>query len=289
MNQKLKFFESDALAQLSYLGPIAIKIIFVLILTAILWKAIRIGIRKIEKRMIAVGEAHGESFFEAQKRIQTLMRLAQRGALTALLALSAAMVLAQMGISIAPLIAGAGFFGVAVGFGSQTLVKDLISGFFLIIENQIRVGDIVVINGATGTVEAVNFRTTLIRDFVGGVHVFPNGSFDTVRNLTKDWSAYELNVGVAYKDDVDQVITVMKTLGAEIQEFFKNNGKSIEPIEVFGLDQFADSSVVIRGRIKTQPGIQWEVGREFNRRLKIAFDNNGIEIPFPQRVIHTIK
>jgi len=194
--------------------------------------------------------------------------------------------LSQVGVNVGPILAGAGVVGLAVGFGSQNLVKDLVTGFFLILENQVRVGDVAVINGTGGLVEAVTFRTIVLRDLSAVVHVFPNGSINTLSNMTKDWSAYVIDVGVAYKEDTDQVIEIMRQVADKMRAEPEYGPAMLEPIEVMGVDNFADSAVIIKARFKTLPLQQWKIGREYRRRLKKAFDAARIEIPFPHSTLY---
>ena len=196
------------------------------------------------------------------------------------------MVLQQVGVEIGPILASAGVLGLAVGFGAQNLVRDVISGFFLILEDQVRVGDVAIVNGTGGLVEKINFRTLVLRDLSGTVHVIPNGAVNSMANMTKEWSAYVFDIGVAYKEDVDRVIEVMRQVGAELRGDPEFGPLLLEDVEIFGLDQFGDSALVIKGRLKTLPIKQWDVGREFKRRLKYAFDREGIEIPFPHRSLY---
>jgi small conductance mechanosensitive channel len=195
-------------------------------------------------------------------------------------------VLSQVGINIGPLLAGAGIAGLAVGFGAQELVRDVISGFFIILEDQIRVGDVVIVNGVGGLVEKIEVRTITLRDLSGVVHIFQNGKINTLSNMTKEWSARVFDIGVAYKENTEKVTAVVKEVADELQNDPNFQPKILEPIEIFGLDQFGASEVVIKARFKTKPGDQWAVGREFNKRLKQAFDREGIEIPFPHRTIY---
>ena len=196
------------------------------------------------------------------------------------------MALGQIGLDVTPILAGAGIIGLAVGFGAQNLVRDIISGFFMILENQVRVGDVAIVNGTGGLIERITFRTIILRDLAGVVHVFPNGSISTLGNMTKEWSAYVMEIGVAYKEDTDRVVQIMKEVGEDLQGDPGFQSKIIEPIEIFGVDKFGESEVVMKARIKTQPMKQWEVGREYRRRLKKAFDAQGIEIPFPHRTLN---
>ncbi|NQU87571.1 MAG: mechanosensitive ion channel family protein, partial [Mariniphaga sp.] len=195
-------------------------------------------------------------------------------------------VLRKFGVDIAPILASAGILGLAIGFGAQELVRDFISGFFILLENQISEGDVAVINGTGGLVEDIELRTTTLRDFSGVVHIFQNGKINSLSNMTKEWSAMVFDIGVAYKENTDQVIEIMKQVGADLQKDEEFGKKIIEPIEVMGLDQFGDSAIVIKARIKTKPIHQWTIGREYRKRLKYAFDENNIEIPFPHTTIY---
>jgi moderate conductance mechanosensitive channel len=196
------------------------------------------------------------------------------------------MILSELGINLAPLIAAAGIGGLAIGFGAQNLVRDVISGFFLIIENQVRVGDVVNINNKGGVVENITLRIIRLRDLHGTVHFIPHGQVTLVSNLTKDYSRYVFDVGVAYREDVDEVIGVLQEIGDGLANDPDFKSVILEPLEIMGLDRFEDSAIIIRARITTLPIQQWRVGREFNKRMKKVFDQRGIEIPFPHRTIY---
>jgi small conductance mechanosensitive channel len=223
---------------------------------------------------------------ESSKRINTLMRLIRQGAVILLWAIILLIIFDQIGVKIGPILAGAGILGLAVGFGAQNLVRDVISGFFIILENQIRVGDVAIVNGTGGVVERINFRTTVLRDLSGVVHVFPNGVITTLSNMTNEWSAYVFEISVAYKEDVNRVIELIHSVGREMRQDREYGQLILEDVEVFGLDKLADSGVVIKGRIQTKPIMQWKVGREFLRRVKMLFDEKGIEIPFPHTTVY---
>jgi small-conductance mechanosensitive channel len=223
---------------------------------------------------------------ERAKSARTLGKLAQNLATVLLIAVATLMVLRELRVDIMPILTGAGILGLAIGFGAQTLVKDLIAGFFLILENHIRVGDIAVINNTGGLVETINLRTTVLRDLEGVVHVFPNGSVETLSNRTKDFSFYVVNVGVAYKEDTDAVTDVLREVGVELAADPLYRDAVLEPLEILGVDAFEDSQVTIKIRIKTVPLAQWNVGRELRRRIKKAFDKKGIEIPFPHMSVY---
>jgi small conductance mechanosensitive channel len=194
--------------------------------------------------------------------------------------------LKKFGVDIGPILASVGIIGVAVGFGAQELVRDFISGFFILLENQVRTGDVAVINGTGGLVEKIEMRTITLRDFSGTVHVFQNGKINTLSNMTREWSAMVFDIGVAYKENVDEVMDVMREVGEELQSDENFKKAFLEPIEIFGLDSFGDSAIVIKARIKTKPIQQWTVGREYRRRLKAAFDAKNIEIPFPHTTVY---
>jgi small conductance mechanosensitive channel len=194
---------------------------------------------------------------------------------------AAIMILQEMNFDVRPLLAGAGVVGIAVGFGAQNLVKDVLAGFFLLLDNQIRINDVVVINGQSGLVEEVNLRTTLLRAEDGAVHLFPNGSITKFSNLTRDFSYAVFNISVDYKNDTDHVISVLTTMAAELTAEDRFHAIVLAPLEVMGVDQLADSGVIIKARFKTQPMQQWTVAREMNRRIKKTFENAGIEMPFP--------
>jgi len=223
---------------------------------------------------------------ERSVRMRTLLPLLRNAFRVLLIVMVALIVLSELGLNIAPLLAGAGVVGLAIGFGAQTLVKDVINGIFILVEDTIAIGDVVDLDGHAGVVEAMTIRSIRLRDFSGTVHTIPFSSVATVKNLTKDFSYAVFDVGVSYKEDVDRVIGALREVGAELQADETYRRSILEPIEVVGLDHFEESSVVIRARMKTRPIKQWEVGREFNRRLKRAFDEKGIEIPYPQRTVH---
>jgi len=223
---------------------------------------------------------------EMEKRIDTLLKILRSMIKIIVWLMIGMLILRKIGIDIAPIIAGAGIVGLAIGFGAQELVRDFISGFFMLLENQIRNGDVAIINGTGGLVEHVGMRTIVLRDLSGVVHIFQNGKINTLSNMTKNWSGMVFDIGVAYKEDTDRVVDVIQQVADEqrADPDFKN--KILEPIEIFGVDQFGDSAVVIKARFKTKPIEQWAVGREFRRRLKKAFDDQGIEIPFPHRTVY---
>ena len=262
-----------------------LRIFFIFTIGYIGIKFIRVAIRHLEKVLIDANDDSEPVPGVAKKRITTLTGLVRTLAVSVVWTVVIIIALDQIGLDITPFLASAGIVGLAVGFGAQNLVRDIISGFFMILENQVRVGDVAIVNGTGGLVEAISFRTITLRDLAGVVHVFPNGTVTTLSNMTKQWSAYVLDVGVAYKEDTDHVVTVMKEVSEELRRDPEYQSRILEPIEVFGVDQFGESEVVIKARLKTLPIEQWTVGREYRRRLKKAFDAQGIEIPFPHRTL----
>lgn len=228
-------------------------------------------------------EQFADHAVEPRRRAQlaTLAPLLRGLAQTAIVIVASLMALSELGVKIAPLLAGAGVVGVALGFGAQTLVKDFLTGIFLIVEDIVSVGDIIRIGDSGGLVEQMTLRTIRLRDFDGTVHVFPYSEAQVLHNLTKSFSYYVFNLQVSYDSDLDAALKIMERVGAHLKADPSFSDKVLEPIEIVGVDSLADSGVVLKARIKTQPLQQWNVGREYNRRIKLAFDEAGVEIPFP--------
>lgn len=283
------FFEqlTPFLAQKSVaITEASLRIILIFTVAYLAIRALNFGLKKLEQMLLTWREREDKERLANEKRVRTLTGMLHTIALTLLWVIAVIMGLDQIGLDITPILAGAGIAGLAVGFGAQNLVRDVINGFFMILENQVRVGDVAVVNGTGGLVEAISFRTITLRDLSGTVHIFPNGTVTTIANMTKGWSAYVMEIGVAYKEDTDKVVAVMKQVADELQQDPVIGIKMIEPIEIMGVDAFGDSAVVIKARLKTFPIEQWSVGREYRRRLKKAFDQNNIEIPFPHRTLY---
>jgi len=258
-----------------------LKILVILLVTAVVLKIVR-GLTNKMSALFAKQHIDDES----KKRAATLGSVI-RNILNVLIAIvSLMMILGQLGVEIGPVLAAAGIVGLAVGFGAQSLVKDVINGFFILLEDQVRVGDFIEVGGHSGAVEKVNLKIIILRDIAGNVHYIPNGCVDIVTNKTKGFSRYVFDIGVAYREDVDEVIEVMKAVDEKLRSDPEFQDDIMNPLEVLGLDEFADSAVVIRARSMTKPGRQWAVGREFNRRLKKAFDEKGIEIPYPHLTLY---
>ena len=223
---------------------------------------------------------------ERSQRARTLLPLARNALRVVVGVIAALMILSEIGIDIAPVLAGVGVAGLAIGFGAQTLVKDIITGLFILLEDSVAVGDVVTAGGHTGTVEAITIRTIRLRDLQGHVHTVPFSGVDTISNMTKEFSYYLIDMGVAYREDYDEVVDVMREVGAALQQDPEFGPNMLEPLEIMGLNSFGDSAVIVRARLKTKPLMQWATGREYNRRLKAAFDERGIEIPFPHTQIY---
>ncbi|MEW6518684.1 MAG: mechanosensitive ion channel family protein [Thermodesulfobacteriota bacterium] len=264
----------------------SLRILLMLVMAWLGMAVLQSMLKRLERRLLRQGEAAGEPPTESAKRVETIIRLVRQAALVGLWLTVLLILLKEIGVEIAPILASAGIVGLAVGFGAQNLVRDVISGFFFILENQVRVGDVAIVNGTGGLVEQINFRTIVLRDLGGIVHVFPHGSVTTLSNLTNEWSAYVFEIGVAYKENTDQVVEVLRQVGEEMKNDPGFGRLMLEVPEIFGVDKFDNSAVVIKGRIKTRPIRQWEVGREFLRRVKLAFDAGNIEIPFPHQTLY---
>jgi small conductance mechanosensitive channel len=270
-------------ARLLYVGINAaqgvIRIALIVAAAYLVVKLMRAAFHRLEAFLIRATERTEIVPGAASKRIKTLASVLWTISSGLLWFVVVLVALSQIGVNIGPILAGAGVVGLAVGFGAQHLVRDLVSGFFLLLENQIRVGDIAIINGTGGLVEAVTFRTVVLRDQAGVVHVFPNGSINTLANATLDWSAYVIDVSVSYNEDTDRVVGVMRRVADELKAEPEYGRVILEPMEIFGVDNFTETALVIKARFKTQPAQQYSIGREFRRRLKKAFEAEGVEWP----------
>ncbi|MGJ8618716.1 MAG: mechanosensitive ion channel family protein [Methylophilaceae bacterium] len=223
---------------------------------------------------------------EEYKRIDTIGRVFRYTVTIAILVVAGIQILNEIGISIAPVLAAAGVAGVAIGFGAQSLVKDYFTGFFLLLENQVRQGDVAEVGGKSGLVEEVTLRYIKMRDYDGNVHYVPNGTISTVTNMSREFAQSVIDIGVAYRENVDEVMQVMTEVGQQLRADKDFKHKILADMEMAGVDQLADSAVVIRCRFKVLPLEQWGVRREYFKRLKAAFDKKGIEIPFPHLTLY---
>jgi moderate conductance mechanosensitive channel len=273
-------FGVESRALMGWLFDSGLRIVLLAIVTYLLVKIIGALTGRFEEAL-RHQTVSGIDAIEHLKRARTLGALVQRVLTVVVVSIGALMILRELRVDITPILTGAGIVGLAVGFGAQTLVRDIISGFFVILENQVRVGDAAVINGVNGLVEAVNLRTIVLRDGEGVVHIFPNGAVTTLANRTKDYSYAVVDVGIAYREDPDAVITLLKDIGATLEADSAFRDSVLEPVEVIGIEALGDAQVTIRTRIKTVPLRQWDVARDFRRRIKIAFDQRGIRFRDP--------
>jgi small conductance mechanosensitive channel len=223
---------------------------------------------------------------EQAKRLDTIARVLRYASAVVISLVAGMLVLSELGVSIAPILGAAGVVGVAVGFGAQSLVKDFFSGFFILLENQVRVGDVVTVGGKSGLVEEVTLRYVRLRDYDGNVHFVPNGIIDIVSNQTLDFAYCVVDVGVAYRENVDEALETMRQVGYDLRRDEVFGAKILAAVEVVGVERWDDSAVVLRVRFKVAPIEQWGVRREYLRRLKHAFDAAGIEIPYPHVTLY---
>lgn len=265
-----------------------LRVILILMSALVISKLASRFVRALRMRIVEVMKRRRgeEPTLELEKRAATIGGIIRKTIGGVVWAVALVMALREIGFDIAPILAGAGVAGLAIGFGAQNLVRDVISGLFMLIENQIRVNDIAIINGTSGLVEEINLRTTVLRGVDGTVHIFPNGAINTLSNMTHEFSYYVFDVSVAYNEDTDRVIEILKEISEEMRQEGEFQPLILEPLDVFGVDRFGESAVLIKVRLKTLPSRQWQVGREMNRRIKKRFEEKGIEIPFPQRTVY---
>lgn len=224
-----------------------------------------------------------------KKREDTLIRIFSAAVKVAILTIAGLMILQEMGVMIGPILAGAGIVGLALGFGGQYLIRDIISGLFIILENQYRIGDVVCFDNTCGLVEDISLRATVLRDLNGTVHHVPHGEVKKVANHSKNYARVNLDIGVAYDSNLEEVIEVINQTGKELAEDIQWKEFIIQPPKFLRVEDFADSAIILKILGETKPLKQWDITGEFRKRIKIAFDSKGIEIPFPQRVVHQAK
>jgi small-conductance mechanosensitive channel len=259
------------------------NVVLILLGAWLLRSIVRRVVRAAHNRLIERQETADD-----RRRMETLERVTQYIVTVIVVAITVMLVLSEFGISIAPILATAGVAGLAVGFGAQSLVKDYFTGFVMLIENQIRVGDVVEVAGKAGLVEELTLRYVRLRDYEGAVHFVPNGAIATVTNRSRVFAYAVMDIGIAYKEDIDKVYGLMRQVAIQMREDPEYKDKVIEDLDIAGVDQWADSAVIIRCRLKTIALEQFGVRREYLRRLKLVFDANGIEIPFPHRTVYTM-
>ncbi|MDQ3388370.1 MAG: mechanosensitive ion channel, partial [Gemmatimonadota bacterium] len=260
-----------------------LKILGALFIGWIAYSVLRLLLKRVER---SLGEAPGGAITLQEQRTRTIVSLLRSVGIVVITVIVIFMVLSAIGLELGPLLAGAGVIGLAFSFGAQSLVKDVISGLFMLFENQFAVGDVIRIDDVSGAVERVTLRVVVLRDVQGIVHTIPNGEIKRVSNLTRSFSRAVFEVGVAYKEDADRVMQVMREVGREMWEDPEWSPILVEEIVVPGIESFGDSAVNIRIMATTLPLKQWEVARELRRRLKRRFDEEAIEIPYPHRTFY---
>jgi small-conductance mechanosensitive channel len=259
-----------------------LRVLLIVAVACALIRMVSVGVKRFEND---VNFGTDLDALERAKRARTLGSVLTNAATVVVLAIAALMVLREFRVDIAPALTGAGIVGIALGFGAQNLVKDLIGGFFLILENQVRVGDVVAINGTGGLVQAINLRTTILRDEEGTVHIFPNGGITTLSNRSMQFSYYVVNLPLAYGEDTDRATAVLKEIADRMQAEDAYTPFMLAPLEVVGVDAFEENAVRLKVRLKTAPLKQWFVGREFRRRINKALQERGIQMWSPQRMM----
>jgi small-conductance mechanosensitive channel len=260
----------------------AIRILVILVAGGVFYLLLRV----LRNRLSRMGEDRQDAIpDEGLQRRKTLASVITTGGIALISTITFMMVVEEIGIPLGPLLATAGIAGLAIGFGAQTLVQDVISGFFILLEDQYSIGDVIAAGGVDGVVEKVNLRTTILRDLHGVVHVIPNGEIRVLSNKTKEWSRAVLEIGVGYGEDPDRVIAILEEIAAEIHADPVFGALLLEEPSVPGVEAFGESAIQIRIMAKTLPLKQWDVARELRRRIKHRFDAEGIELPFPQRMV----
>lgn len=279
-----KILSADVLGWLSTTG---LKIVGIIIGYIILKRVIRTFIEKLIRKII-ISDRYSSKEAEV-KREDTLIKIINSTIGVIMLLIAGVMILQSLGIPTAPILAAAGIVGIAVGFGGQYLISDVISGLFIILENQYRVGDVISIGGTAGSVEDISLRMTTLRDLDGTVHHISHSQVKEVSNLSKTYSRINLDIGVAYDSDLKKVIGVINEVGTELAGDLVWKDSIIKTPQFLRVNNFGDSAIDLKILGETKPGKQWEITGELRLRIKIAFDKEGIEIPFPQRVVHQAK
>jgi small conductance mechanosensitive channel len=258
-------------------GP-GLRVVLIALVGYALHRATNLLVTRFEQE---INEGATLDGLERAKRARTLGSAVNKVATALIFGIAAVMILNEVGVNIGPLLTGAGIVGLAVGFGAQTLVRDVLSGFFLLLEDQVRVGDSAAINGTGGVVEQLNLRTIVLRDGQGTVHVFPNGAINTLANQSKDFSRYVIDLSIAYEEDPDRVAEAAREVDRELRTDPRFEPYILEPVQILGVTAFSEWSMQLRMQIKTVPEKQWLVGREFRKRLRSALNRHGVEVPYP--------
>ncbi|MFH0881755.1 MAG: mechanosensitive ion channel family protein [bacterium] len=267
------------LEHLSQWAPVVLRIFLIFVISWVIWWLLSRLISRITTRA-------ANSSYPTAQRVNTLSSLMQSVLGVGILTLAVTLVLGELGINLGPVIAAAGIVGLAIGFGAQSLVKDVLNGFFFLLEGHVRIGDVIEAAGKTGLAEQITLRTLVLRDFEGRVHVIPHGEITTVTNLTKDYSRALINVGVAYREDHDFVMQLLQEEGEKLRNDPNFSRVILDGPEVFGIDAFNDSDLLFKVRFMTKPLEQWNVARAYRRMIKRRFDQEGVEIPFPHTTLY---
>ncbi len=266
------------------MGGAATTALRIVAITVAAWIAIGVLQRAIRAFRVRIASRLDDR--EAVQRAETLGRVFRYVAAVVVSLLAGMLILGELGVSVAPILGAAGVVGLAVGFGAQSLVKDYFTGFFILLENQIRQGDVVKLGEHAGLVEELTLRYVQLRDYDGHVHFVPNGQIASVVNLSRGYAQAVVDVGVAYREDLDEVMQVMREVAAGLRADPVFALRILDDLDLAGVERWDDSAVVIRCRFKCVALEQWTVRREYLRRLKAAFDAHGIEIPYPQLTLH---
>ncbi len=262
----------------------AITLMRVVLIAVVAW--IALAVTRHLLRLFRERITRGMDDPEQVKRAETLGRVFRYVAAVVILVIATTLILGELGVAVAPILGAAGVVGLAVGFGAQNLVKDYFAGFFILLENQMRQGDVVEIAGKSGLVEEITLRYVRLRDYDGNVHYVSNSLITTVTNMSRGFAHSVVDIGVAYRENLDEAIQVMRATGAELRADAVFGAKILDELEIAGVERLAESAVILRCRFKVRPLEQWNVRREFLRRLKSAFDARGIEIPFPHLTVY---
>lgn len=281
MNALLNKFGLDVMPELEGFLQAAWHVLLVIALAWVVWHACARLIRMGQGSMVARSASADQA-----KRVETISQMFRYAVAATIMVVGGMLVLDQLGLSIAPLIATAGVAGIAIGFGVQSLVKDYFTGIVLLMEDQIRNGDVVEAGGKTGLVEQTTLRYVRMRDYDGSVHFIPNGLITTVTNLSREYAFAVIDAGIAYGADIDRAFGVMRKVASGMRADAAYASRIREELEIAGVERWENSAVVLRARIKVMALEQWNVKREFLRRLKYAFDAAGIEIPYPHLTVY---
>lgn len=264
-----------------WLSTTGVRILIIILASLLGYYLLRVISRQLER---LVGVEEYATLKEREQRVKTLTTILRGAGLVLIAAIAAVMILSELGINVAPLIAGAGIAGLAIGFGAQALVEDIISGFFILLENQFTIGDVISVGGISGGVEKMTLRATFLRDLEGTLHIIPNGEIRILSNKTRGWARAVVNLGIAYKEDVGRVLAVLEKIGQEMWQDEGYRPLLLEEPAVSGVEELGDSAMTLRIMIKTQAGKQWEISRELRKRIKETFEEENIEMPYPTQV-----